>query len=216
MRVALLSVCVFATGIAPAAANPDIAAKLSSGVWRSLVTGGTNVYDFPLTSLGQERYESFRLDQDGSLTCEPPGMPRAFYHLSPMDFAFDGETLTIRYETMDVVRTVHLDRQAAPADAEQTPNGYSTGHWEDDSLVIETTHLSAGETTRDGFPKSGGMTLVETYTVDERDGGLYLSVSVTLTDPENFTRPFTTVNEFVLEPDWELLTFDCQPTVYPQ
>ncbi|HMB72290.1 MAG TPA: hypothetical protein VKQ06_01875 [Gammaproteobacteria bacterium] len=102
-----------------AGASTTLAEQLSAGVWRSLVTGGTNIYDFPLTPLGQERFESFRLDQDPALRCEPPGVPRGFYHLSPIDFRFDGDELTIRYETMDVVRKVVYDgslvweRQAA-------------------------------------------------------------------------------------------------------
>ncbi len=60
------------------------------------------------------------------------------------------------------------------------------------------------------------MTLREVIRVERREDGLFLSESVTLTDPENFREPFTTTNEFVLEPDWELLTFDCQPTEYEQ
>ena len=194
----------------------DAQARLSAGVWRSLVTGGTNVYDFPLTPAGQERYESFRLDQDPALRCEPPGMPRAFYHLSPMDFTFDDDRLTIRYETMDVVRTVAMGGTPAPADTRATPNGYSLGHWEGSSLIIETAYLAAGETTRDGFPKSANMTLREEIRVDEHDDGLHLFASVTIVDPENFREAFTSVNEFVLEPDWELLPFECNPTEYVQ
>lgn len=200
----------------PVFTNPEIEQRLSAGVWRSLVTGGTNLYDFPLTLAGQERFEGFRLDQDPALRCEPPGMPRAFYHLSPMDFRFEANTLTIRYETMDVVRTVAMNGALAPAGTPHTPNGYSVGHWEGDSLIIDTTHLAAGETTRDGFPKSDQMTLREAIRVEDRDDGSYLIESVTITDPENFREPFTSANEFVLESDWELLPFDCNPTEYFQ
>jgi hypothetical protein len=203
-------------GSVPGYANPEVIEMLSQGVWRSLVTGGTNIYDFPLTDAGQRRFESFRLDQDPSLRCEPPGMPRAFYHLSPMDFSFEGDTVTIRYETMDVVRSVVLDAGPAPVGAPHTPNGYSVAHWDGEVLIIDTTHLAAGETTRDGYPKSAAMTLREAIRVEQREGGLYLTEQVTITDPANFREPFTTTNEFVLEPDWELLEFDCQPTEYEQ
>ncbi|HUF71394.1 MAG TPA: hypothetical protein VMR74_00700 [Gammaproteobacteria bacterium] len=199
---------------APVAANPELSELMSAGVWRSVVTGGTNEYEFPLTAPGRERYEGFRLDQDPSLRCEPPGMPRAFYNLSPMDLDFDGDTLTIRYETMDVVRTVAIGGSPPPAGTPHTPNGYSVGRWDGDALIIDTTHLSAGETTRDGFPKSDAMTLREAIRVEERDDGVYLSESVTITDPENFREPFTTVNEFALEPEWVLLPFECHPTEY--
>lgn len=198
----------------PALAESELAAQLTAGVWRSLVAGGTNVYDFPLTPLGRERFESYRLDEDSSLRCEPPGIPRAFYNLSPMAFTLDGSTLTVLYETMDVVRTVQIGGDPLPEGSPHTPNGHAVGRWENGMLVIETTHLSAGETTRDGVPKSERMTLRETFRVEERAGGPQLAVAVTITDPENFSEPFTTVNEFALEPDWELLPFDCQPVEY--
>ena len=201
----------------PAAlADTEVAEKLTAGVWRSLVLGGTNEYDFPLTARGQSRLESYRLDEDSSLRCEPPGMPRAFYNLSPMAFSFEGDTVTIFYETMDVVRTVHLDADPLPETAPHTPNGHAVGRWEGERLVVDTTHLTAGETTRDGVPKSERMTLRETFTVEDRDEGRRLIVAMTITDPENFREPFTTVNEFALEPEWELLPFDCQPTEYPR
>ena len=214
--IAYLSTGFLLLSCASTVANTEIAAQLSGGVWRSLVAGGTNIYDFPLTPLGQERFESFRLDQDPALQCEPPGMPRSFYHLSPMDFRFDADELTIRYETMDVVRTVTMNGGPAPDSTPHMPNGYSIGHWDGDVLIVETTHLAAGETTRDGYPKSAQMTLREAYRVEERSDGVYLSASMTITDPENFRETFTSVNEFILEPDWELLTFDCNPTVYEQ
>jgi hypothetical protein len=200
----------------PAFANEELAGQLSAGVWRSLVVGGTNEYDFPLTSLGQSRFESYRLDLDPSLRCEPPGMPRAFYNLSPMAFRFDGDVVTILYETMDVTRTVSIGGATLPQTAPHSPNGHSIGRWDGDRLVVDTTHLTAGETTRDGVPKSQYMTLRETFEVEERSTGPHLVVSVTITDPENFRRPFTTVNEFALEPDWELLPFECHPTEYPR
>lgn len=197
-----------------ALADSDLAEKLAAGVWRSLVDGGTNEYDFPLTPLGQSRFDSYRLDQDSSLRCEPPGMPRAFYNLSPMAFRFEGDTVTILYETMDVVRTVRLDGEPLPQSEGHTPNGHAIGRFEGDALVVDTTHLTAGETTRDGVPKSALMTLRETFRVEDRGDVPHLIVTVTITDAENFREPFSTVNEFALEPDWELLPFDCHPTEY--
>ncbi len=198
----------------PGFANPVVAEKLSAGVWRSLVAGGTNLYDFPLTPVGRERFESFPLDRDPALRCEPPGMPRAFYYLSPMGFSFADEEVTIRYETMDVVRTVHIDGEPLPASAPHTPNGYSTGYWDGDTLVVDTSHLAAGETVREGVPKSDLMTLQERIRVEDRSDGPTVSVAVTITDPENFAESFTTTNEFALEPDWELLPFECHDTEY--
>jgi hypothetical protein len=189
-------------------------AKLESGVWRSSTPPGTRVVDYPLTAAGRERLESFRLDQDPALRCEAPGMPRGFMPVSPMTFDFEKSTLTIRYETMDVVRAVHMDGAPLPQNAAHTPNGHAVGRWEDDRLIIETTHLAAGEVDRNGTPKSAAMTLREVYAVEDRDGGRYLIVALTITDPEYFRVPFSSDYEFVFAPDWELLPFECEPTVY--
>ena len=197
-----------------ALANPTSSAQLSVGVWRSAAGPGTSTREYPLTVLGQKRYENFRLDQDPSLQCEPPGMPRGFSPRSPMDFNFSGNTLTVRYETMDVVRTVHMNGTPPPPNVPHTPNGHAIGRWDGETLVVETTHLTAGEVNRNGIPKSEAMTLYETFDLQKRDDAMYLVVNLTITDPENFTKSHTSTEVFVLELDWELFPFECHPTEY--
>ena len=202
--------------LAPAAslANPEVIAKLEAGVWAVVGEPGTSTREYPLTELGRQRYESFRLDQDPSLQCIPPGMPRGFSPRSPMNFSFNGDSLTIRYETMDVVRTIAMDGAPLPADAPHTPNGHAVAYWSGDTLVVETTHLTAGETNRNGIPKSEQMTVHETYDVEDRDGGIVVIIRMTLTDPENFTESVTQVETFEYKPGWELLPFECHVTEY--
>ena len=195
-------------------ANPVSSAQLSAGVWRSAAGLGTSTREYPLTVLGQKRYENFRLDQDPSLRCEPPGMPRGFSPRSPMDFNFSGNTLIVRYETMDVVRTIYMNGTPPPPDMSHTPNGYAIGHWDGETLVVETTHLTVGEVNRNGIPKSEAMTLYETFDLQKRDDGTYLIVNLTITDPENFVESHTSTEVFVLEPNWELFPFECHLTEY--
>ena len=202
--------------LAPATslANPEVIAKLEAGVWAVVGGPGTSTREYPLTELGRQRFESFPLDRDPSLQCIPPGMPRGFSPRSPMDFSFDGEILTIRYETMDVVRTIAMDGAPLPTDAPHTPNGHSIAHWNGDTLVMETTHLTAGETNRNGIPKSERMTIHETYDVEDRDDVTVVIIRMTLTDPENFTEPVTQAETFEYKPGWELLPFECHVTEY--
>ena len=195
-------------------ANQVSSAQLSAGVWRSAAGPGTSTREYPLTVLGQRRYEDFRLDQDPSLRCEPPGMPRGFSPRSPMDFHFSDNTLIVRYETMDVVRTVYMNGAPPPSNTPHTPNGYAIGRWVGETLVVETTHLTAGEVNRNGIPKSKAMTLYETFDLQKRDDGTYLIINLAITDPENFAEPHTSTEVFVLEPNWELFPFECHPTEY--
>ena len=111
-------------------ANPVSSAQLSAGIWRSAAGLGTSTQEYPLTALGQRRYEDFRLDQDPSLRCESPGMPRGFSPRSPMDFHFSDNTLIVRYETMDVVRTVYMNGPPPLPNMPHTPNGHAIGRWD--------------------------------------------------------------------------------------
>ena len=117
-------------------------------------------------------------------------------------------------ETMDVVRTVHMSGASPPPNEPYTPNGHAIGRWEGETLVVETTHLTAGEVNRNGIPKSKAMTLYETFDLQKRDDDTYLIVNLTITDPENFTEPHTSTEVFVLEPNWELFPFECHLTEY--
>ena len=213
-RLILIAAGLLGLGQPPLLANPAVTAKLEAGVWTAVGGPGTSTREYPLTPLGRQRYESFQLDLDPLLRCLPPGMPRGFAARSPMDFNFDGDALTIRYETMDVVRTIYMNGAPLPADAPHTPNGHSIGRWQGDTLVIDTTHLTPGETNRNGIPKSENMTIRETYDVEERGDGMVVIIQITLADPENFTEPVTMVEEFEYQPGWELLPFECNVTEY--
>jgi hypothetical protein len=45
---------------------------------------------------------------------------------------------------MDLSRVIHLDEKAPPAGAKPSRAGYSTGHWDGDVLVVETTRFTPG------------------------------------------------------------------------
>ena len=57
-------------------------------------------------------------------------------------------------------------RRVSPrAATPHTHNGHSVGRWDAETLVIDTTHLTAGQTTRNGVPKSEDMMIRATYDV---------------------------------------------------
>jgi hypothetical protein len=124
----------------PARSQPpnEVAAKLAAGVWAYRNSAGEVLPsgsftgtppDSALTAsaLAARQAFDFRSD-DPVLGCGEPGMPRALTAGSPMTFAwFDGD-LTIRYESMDVRRTVHMKSDAAPAMcAHRTATPWGTG-----------------------------------------------------------------------------------------
>jgi hypothetical protein len=201
------------------AAADRIAQTLASGVWAYVNADGEVVVSGSFTgvppdsilrsdALARRKAFDFRSD-DPVLGCGAPGMPRAFTAGSPMEFEWDGDTLTIRYESMDVVRTVHVDGRAPSPDTPPTPNGYSLGRWRGDAFVIETSRLDERVVDLLGTPKSSAMTLEEVYRVEPVGDEVFLRVDLTMKDPVIFTEPYVWHFDFVLRTDWELLEYAC-------
>jgi hypothetical protein len=146
---------------------------------------------------------------DPIIGCGEPGMPRALTAASPMAFAWRDGNLEIRYESMDVVRTVEMNEATARADRPRTPNGYSIGRWDGDTLIITTSHLDNRVVDMLGTPKSDAMTLEERYRIEEVDGAAYLRLDLTMSDPKTFVSPYVWHFDFVLRRDWELMEYNC-------
>ena len=95
--------------------------------------------------------------------------------------------------TYGLDRIVWMDgRPHPPAEALYTFNGFSTGHWEGDSLVVETSHMKPGWLRRNGTPTSERARMIEYYTrLDD-----YLLVTTIVDDPVYFSEPFIRTTEY--------------------
>ena len=100
---------------------------------------------------------------DVSAACLPPGMPRASLSVAPYPFEIlqtPGQ-VTFILEAMNVVRRIHLNRDH-PNYVEPSWNGDAVGHWEGDTLVIDTIGLNAKSTMdKIGTPMSTAMHITE-------------------------------------------------------
>jgi glyoxylase-like metal-dependent hydrolase (beta-lactamase superfamily II) len=96
--------------------------------------------------------------------------------------------------TFGIDRTIWLDgRPHPPPEALHTFEGFSTGHWDGDSLVVETTHLKPGWLRRNGTPTSERATMLEYFTNYED----YLLVTTIVDDPVYFAEPFVRTTEYL-------------------
>jgi len=97
--------------------------------------------------------------------------------------------------TYGLDRIVWLDgRPHPPPEALYTFNGFSTGHWEGDTLVVETSHMKPGWLRRNGTPTSERARMVEHYTRFDD----YLMVTTIVDDPVYFSEPFVRTTEYTL------------------
>ena len=91
-------------------------------------------------------------------------------------------------QTNSDVRVIPLDGRASPPQNVGAYLGFSRGHWEDDTLVVETTHFSEKARVRRIQEVGSNLHLVERFTRIEEDLLLY---EATLNDPTTWEAPWT-------------------------
>ena len=115
--------------------------------------------------------------------------------------------LVILNEYNSGYRQIHTDGRALPVDPNPTWNGYSSGKWDGDTLVVETNGL------RDGlWLDTGGSPLTDAARITERFHRVNfgkLEVEITVNDPKAYTKPWTIKLNQPLVPDTEMLDYVC-------
>ena len=114
----------------------------------------------------------------------------------------------LRDEYWEVVRTVHMDGRAHPPPDQRFQQGHSTGRWEGQTLVVETTNFTDNAWgVSVGIPSGAQKRVVERYRLT--DGGTTLTIDFTLEDPEYLTEPIIDTEKWRYMPGIELLPNKC-------
>jgi len=140
--------------------------------------------------------------------CLPMGLLQFHEHVQPRKIVQTKDLVVIIYEANYGPRQIFLDGRKLP-DNDPTPwwYGYSVGHWEGDTLVVETTNLrDGGWLDIWGSPLTDKAKITERYT---RPKFGQLIIDVTIDDPKAYTKPFTVRFNQRLSPSDELIEFIC-------
>src|SRR5688572_25289587 len=83
---------------------------------------------------------------EGVSNCEPEGMPTLMVMPYSLEFLITPGKIVVNQEALMMVRRIYTDGRPLPSLDEVDPNyfGYSVGHWEGDTLVVETIGTRAG------------------------------------------------------------------------
>ncbi len=140
--------------------------------------------------------------------CLPLHPVQLHSHPQPRKIIQTPGMVLIVYEANDGLRQIFTDGRPLPADAEPWWFGYSSGKWQDDTLVVETTGF------RDmGWLDEEGTVITTSGKLTERFRRVNygtLEIEITVDDPKAFTRPWTVKLNQRLMPDTELIEFVCQ------
>ena len=95
--------------------------------------------------------------------CKAPSIIYAMQGPFPIEIFESAQLLVIKLEYYDMVRIVFLDGRQAEADYPDSKVGFSTGHWEGGTLVVQTTHLEAATITNNGLDHSNKVRVIERF-----------------------------------------------------
>jgi hypothetical protein len=94
-----------------------------------------------------------------------------------------------------------------PSDPQPSWNGYSTGKWDSDTLVVETNGFRDGLwLDRNGSPMTDAARMIERF---HRVNYGKLEIEITVDDPKAYTRPWTVKLTQLIVLDTELLDYIC-------
>jgi hypothetical protein len=193
--------------------NSAAAVASADGIFRVWSTNMTDRAAFPMFKGGYPLNDAARAAQDewdpldnDLLHCGAKGMPLIMITPAPLEFVRDGDTILMRLEEYDSRRTIHLNA-TADAPTEPTQMGYSRGHFEGESLVVETEGIRAQYFDPDGVPQSDRIRLVERFTPNADHSRL--DYKITVTDPIYFTETFELSRYFVWKPEMTVQAYDC-------
>ncbi|MBV8843371.1 MAG: hypothetical protein JO307_11225 [Bryobacterales bacterium] len=158
--------------------------------------------------LFQERQDN-KMKDDPEGFCLPPGVPRMMYTPYPTEiFQMPDRILFIYEGGAHVWRIIWMDGRELPKDPNPTFLGYSVGHWEGDTLVVNSIGFNT-ETWLDaaGHPHGEQLKVTEKFT---RPNMNTLRLEATIDDPEYYTQPWTVVTTATWRPGQELMEYICQ------
>jgi hypothetical protein len=149
-------------------------------------------------------------EYDNIANCLPPGMPAMMGMAYGMEVMQNEQKITFFSEHQDALRRVYLDGREPSQRVLNDPTyaGYSTGHWEGDTLVVDTVALSTKSYIDGSSPHSDQMTVHERIRFIEPD---ILEDRITVHDPEALIEPWEIVRTYKRAeyPNDELREFAC-------
>jgi len=192
--LALTGAALAGPSVATAQAHPDF-----SGVWETQFREVVHTDDgkvppmmaAPLAAYNARVAKENAGDQvpDPVASCLPHGMPRAMYTPYPLRIMQQSDVVGMLFEANHLIRLVYMDEKL-PVDPDPTYMGYSVGHWEGSTLVIETAGLNDKILVdRAGLPESEHTRITERFSLI--DGGKQAQDKITVTDDTLYTAPWS-------------------------
>ena len=241
-RVALIAALAFSFSSAlygqsserPAKTNSSASATQApdlSGVWQERAPASARSYagfaftkeEPPMTPWAEAKYHEAKptfgpkavaVEDSNSpdYNCLPPGVPYIYFRPHPVEIVQGTGRVIMYFEYDHFVREIFMDGRKHPDDLDPSWMGHSIGHYEGDTLVIDT--IGFNDKTwldRIGHPHSDQLHLVERIRRVDHDT---LQDDLTIDDPKAYTKTWNAQLTFRLRADWDIGEFICEEMMY--
>ncbi|MGH8206253.1 MAG: hypothetical protein ACRETK_05700 [Steroidobacteraceae bacterium] len=169
-----------------------------------------------LTAKAKANLDAFRAKQKfgedlqpQTANCVPPGMPTIMTQPYPIEFLFNPGKVVILIEAYEQERTIFTDGRKHPSASTltQTFQGNSIGHWEGDTLVVDTVGVlpDTGAGIEPGIPHDASMHIIERIRKADKD---HILIERTIIDPVVFAKPWTTTLTYT-RVDGDIMEYIC-------
>lgn len=152
------------------------------------------------------------LEDDPGRFCQAPGMPSLALSGAgyPLEIVVTDDTVYMLMEIHQQVRRVFLDQQHPDRTLPQR-NGHSVGHWEGNTLEVDTTAIRP--IYFGAVPHTDQVHVVERLQIIEN--GQALVNEVTITDTALYTQPITVTRYFNAAPEGTtMLEYECTESMW--
>jgi hypothetical protein len=181
--------------------------------WSQLFGPGGRAGPAKLTPEAQAKLDAYNAgkkqgenQQTSAANCLPNGMPQIMRQPYPIEFIYSPGRVTIFIESYSQARRIYINGQF-PKNPENLFNGNSIGHWEGDTLVVDTIGFTSESVISDGVPHNDKMRIEERI---RKVSPTRLVIDTTITDPGVLAAPYSYSQAFDKKPDWQIREYVCE------
>jgi hypothetical protein len=133
-------------------------------------------------------------------------MPQIMTQPYPVEFLFTPGKVTVAIEAYSQMRRIFTDGRTHPDDPDPTFQGDSIGHWEGDTLVVDTIALIPESYIAPGVNHSDAMRIEERI---RRVSADTMQIKTTIRDIKALSEPWVVTRDYKLHKDWDIKEYIC-------
>jgi hypothetical protein len=141
--------------------------------------------------------------------CRPPSIVYAMQGPFPIEIFQSDVLIVMKLEYYDLVRVIFLDSRKPEPDYPHSMTGFSRGHWEGATLVVETDHLEPATITNNGLDHSQDVRVLERFRLSA--DGKSLLATQELEDPAMLENRGVRFIAWTRQAGQHVFPYECDP-----